>query len=64
MVYLQYKDGSLIASTAYPLRNREDYTELTEEEYNTLMAELEKAAEEEATEEDYLAALEELGVSE
>ena len=37
---------------------------LTEEEYNTLMAELEKAAEEEATEADYLAALEELGVSE
>lgn len=64
MVYLQYKDGSLIASTAYPLRNREDYTELTEEEYNTLMAELEKAAEEEATEADYLAALKELGVSE
>ena len=64
MIYLQYKDGSLIASTAYPLRNREDYTELTEEEYNTRMAELEKAAEEEANTEDYLAALKELGVSE
>ena len=64
MIYLQYKDGSLIASTAYPLRNREDYTELTEEEYNNRMAELEKAAEEEANTEDYLAALKELGVSE
>ena len=40
----------------------EDYRELTEEEYIALM---EQAAEEEdATEEDYLAALEVLGVSE
>ena len=62
MVYLQYKDGSLIASTAYPINNREDYTELTEEEYNTLMAQEDEEAE--ATEEDYLEALKVLGVSE
>ena len=62
MVYLQYKDGSLIATTAYPVRNREDYTELTEEEYNILLAQENEEAE--ATEEDYLEALKELGVSE
>ena len=62
MVYLQYKDGSLIATTAYPLRNREDYTELTEEEYNILLAQEDEEAE--ATEEDYLEALKVLGVSE
>lgn len=62
MVYLQYKDGSLIATTAYPVRNREDYTELTEEEYNILLAQEDEEAE--ATEEDYLEALKELGVSE
>ena len=62
MVYLQYKDGSLIATTAYPIRNREDYTELTEEEYNILLAQEDEEAE--ATEEDYLEALKVLGVSE
>lgn len=62
MVYLQYKDGSLIATTAYPVRNREDYTELTEEEYNILLAQ--EYEEAEATEEDYLEALKVLGVSE
>lgn len=62
MIYLQYKDGSLIATTAYPVRNREDYTELTEEEYNILLAQEDEEAE--ATEEDYLEALKELGVSE
>lgn len=62
MVYLQYKDGSLIATTAYPVRNREDYTELTEEEYNILLAQEDEEAE--ATEEDYLEALKVLGVSE
>lgn len=62
MVYLQYKDGSLIATTAYPVRNREDYTELTEEEYNTLLAQEDEEAE--ATEGDYLEALKVLGVSE
>lgn len=62
MVYLQYKDGSLIATTAYPVRNREDYTELTEEEYNILLAQENEEAE--ATEEDYLEALKVLGVSE
>lgn len=61
MVYLQYKDGSLIATTAYPIRNREDYTELTEEEYNILLAQEDEEAE--ATEEDYLEALKVLGVS-
>lgn len=64
MVYLQYKDGSLIASTAYPINNRENYTEITVEEYNAFIEQLEKEAEEEANTEDYLAALEELGVSE
>lgn len=62
MIYLQYKDGSLIATTAYPIRNREDYTELTEEEYNILLAQEDEEAE--ATEKDYLEALKVLGVSE
>ena len=64
MFYLRYKDGSMIATTSYPINNREDYTELTVEEYNAFIEQLEKAAEEEATEADYIAALEELGVSE
>lgn len=62
MIYLQYKDGSLIATTVYPIRNREDYTELTEEEYNILLAQEDEEAE--ATEKDYLEALKVLGVSE
>ena len=64
MFYLRYKDGSMIATTSYPINNREEYTEISEEEYNAFIEQLEKAAEEEATEADYLAALEELGVSE
>jgi len=50
MVYLQYKDGSLVASTAHPVRNNEDYTELTKEEYDALIEELEQAAEAAITE--------------
>lgn len=64
MVYLQHKNGSLVASTTYPIRNREDYTEISEEEYNELMRKAYEEAMEEATEEDYLEALETLGVSE
>ena len=64
MFYLRYRDGSMIATTSYPINNREEYTEISEEEYNAFIEQLEKAAEEEATEADYLAALEELGVSE
>lgn len=63
MFYLRYKDGSMIATTSYPINNREDYTEITVEEYNAFIEQLEKEAEEEANTEDYLAALEELGVS-
>ena len=63
MFYLRYKDGSMIATTSYPINNRENYTEITVEEYNAFIAQLEKEAEEEANTEDYLAALEELGVS-
>ena len=62
MFYLRYKDGSMIATTSYPINNREDYTEITVEEYNAFIEQLEKEAEEEANTEDYLAALEELGV--
>lgn len=64
MFYLRYKDGSMIATTSYPINNRENYTEITAEEYNAFIEQLEKEAEEEANTEDYLAALEELGVSE
>lgn len=64
MFYLRYKDGSMIATTSYPINNRENYTEITVEEYNAFIEQLEKEAEEEANTEDYLAALEELGVSE
>jgi hypothetical protein len=64
MVYLRYKDGSLLSATSYPLRNREDYTEITKEEYDAAMEQFIKEAEEEATEADYLEALEVLGVSE
>ena len=64
MFYLRYKDGSMIATTSYPINNRKDYTEITVEEYNAFIEQLEKEAEEEANTEDYLAALEELGVSE
>ena len=64
MFYLRYRDGSMIATTSYPINNREDYTEITVEEYNAFIEQLEKEAEEEANTEDYLAALEELGVSE
>lgn len=63
MFYLRYKDGSMIATTSYPINNRENYTEITVEEYNAFIEQLEKEAEEEANTEDYLAALEELGVS-
>lgn len=63
MFYLRYRDGSIIATTSYPINNREDYTEITVEEYNAFIEQLEKEAEEEANTEDYLAALEELGVS-
>ena len=63
MFYLRYKDGSMIATTSYPINNREEYTEISEEEYNAFIEQLEKEAEEEANTEDYLAALEELGVS-
>lgn len=64
MFYLRYKDGSMIATTSYPINNRENYTEITVEEYNAFIEQLEKEAEEEANTEDYLAALGELGVSE
>lgn len=64
MFYLRYRDGSMIATTSYPINNREDYTEITVEEYNAFIEQLEKEAEEEANTEDYLAALKELGVSE
>ena len=63
MFYLRYKDGSMIATTSYPINNREEYTEISEEEYNAFIEQLEKEAEEEANTEDYLAALEVLGVS-
>lgn len=63
MFYLRYRDGSMIATTSYPINNREDYAEITVEEYNAFIEQLEKEAEEEANTEDYLAALEELGVS-
>lgn len=63
MFYLRYKDGSMIATTSYPINNRENYTEITVEEYNAFIEQLEKEAKEEANTEDYLAALEELGVS-
>ena len=63
MFYLRYRDGSMIATTSYPINNRENYTEITVEEYNAFIEQLEKEAEEEANTEDYLAALEELGVS-
>lgn len=64
MFYLRYKDGSMIATTSYPINNRENYTEITVEEYNAFIEQLEKEAEEEANTEDYLAALKVLGVSE
>lgn len=54
----------MIATTSYPINNRENYTEITVEEYNAFIEQLEKEAEEEANTEDYLAALKELGVSE
>ena len=63
MFYLRYKDGSMIATTSYPINNRENYTEISVEEYNAFIEQLEKEAKEEANTEDYLAALEELGVS-
>lgn len=53
MIYLQHiTQGFLIASTSYPKNNKEDYRELTKEEYEELIAaiqaEEEAAAEEEA----------------
>lgn len=64
MFYLRYKDGSLLATTRLPLRNVEDYTEITKEEYDAFMEQFLKDAEAEATEAEYLEALEVLGVSE
>lgn len=47
MIYLQHiTNGTLVASTTYPKRNKEDYREITKEEYEKLMAELATAAEE------------------